>query len=451
MRGKIKGNFRKGAASFYIVAFSTLILVIVAMSFAAIVVSEMTRTSNDDLSQSAYDSALAGIEDAKIAIFNYRNCVANGTTGGKCESIRRIMEGEPYCGMVGEMLGRESDGTGAIPINESKSENNRMEQFYTCVKINNTPPDYRSNLSEANPTRIVRVKLDDSQKRNADGLPITASDITKVKVSWYADSDGAQYNFTHFLGSNLVFQSLDKAKVATPPMISVQLIQTAEEFKIEDFTTSIGDRTDRGIVYLVPSDNATWAAKTNDTYMGVYNSAKGANIVKKEELVKSNDKTAYKRPYAVYCNKSTDEEFLCSTYIELPKPVGGDERSNETFMFIVSVPYGQPSTDFALEFFCGDDGTGCAKKLTSDDAEETTEETTNRINIKDVQISIDSTGRANDLYRRVETRMETADTNFPFPLYAIQLFGKEGDDYGLNKDLTVTKECNFLEVGESGC
>ena len=70
-----KKAFKKGAASFYIVAFSTLILMIIATSFAAIIISEITRTTNDDLSQSAYDSAMAGVEDAKLAFYNYQNCM----------------------------------------------------------------------------------------------------------------------------------------------------------------------------------------------------------------------------------------------------------------------------------------------------------------------------------------------------------------------------------------
>ena len=49
----IKKEYKKGAASFYIVAFATLILIIVVMSFATIMISEMARTSNDDLAQSA--------------------------------------------------------------------------------------------------------------------------------------------------------------------------------------------------------------------------------------------------------------------------------------------------------------------------------------------------------------------------------------------------------------
>ena len=65
---KTNKKTKKGAASFYVVAFSTLILMIIATSFAAIIISEVTRTSNDDLAQSAYDSAMAGVEDAKTPV-----------------------------------------------------------------------------------------------------------------------------------------------------------------------------------------------------------------------------------------------------------------------------------------------------------------------------------------------------------------------------------------------
>jgi len=49
-----------------------------------------------------------------------------------------------------------------------------------------------------------------------------------------------------------------------------------------------------------------------------------------------------------------------------------------------------------------------------------------------VQPSIDSTGRANDLFRRVETRVDLVDTNFPFPEAAVDLTGN------LCKDFLVT-------------
>ena len=46
-----KSRFKKGVASFYIVAFAALILVIVASSFAMVVMSEVERTSGSDLSR----------------------------------------------------------------------------------------------------------------------------------------------------------------------------------------------------------------------------------------------------------------------------------------------------------------------------------------------------------------------------------------------------------------
>ena len=59
---------KKGMASLYLVAFTTLLLGVLTMSFVRVMVTESKESSNSDLSQSAYDSALAGIEDAKTAI-----------------------------------------------------------------------------------------------------------------------------------------------------------------------------------------------------------------------------------------------------------------------------------------------------------------------------------------------------------------------------------------------
>ena len=90
----MKRRIKEGAASFYVVALSTLILMIIATSFAAIIISEVTRTMNDDLSQSAYDSAMAGIEDAKLAFYNYQNCLAqqNGESGGMTSNCVGIID-----------------------------------------------------------------------------------------------------------------------------------------------------------------------------------------------------------------------------------------------------------------------------------------------------------------------------------------------------------------------
>ena len=56
-----------------------------------------------------------------------------------------------------------------------------------------------------------------------------------------------------------------------------------------------------------------------------------------------------------------------------------------------------------------------------------------------VQAQIDSTGRANDLFRRVEARVELIDTNFPYPEFAVQLTGDS--DENIEKNFWVTRNC----------
>ena len=186
-------EFKKGAASFYIVAISTLILVIIAASFAAVIISEITRTSNDDLAQSAYDSALAGVEDAKLAYYNYQNCKINSNyvtdSGLSCRSVIEQVEGkvESDCDMVANIIGR-GFGDNGVPVQEGDTANN-MQQYYTCVKITNKTKDVLGTVSESNPEYIVRVKFDEEDFSNV------INKIQRVRIKWHSDSDGESNEF----------------------------------------------------------------------------------------------------------------------------------------------------------------------------------------------------------------------------------------------------------------
>ncbi|MCR5700323.1 MAG: hypothetical protein K6G49_02755 [Candidatus Saccharibacteria bacterium] len=433
---KLRNQFKKGAASFYIVAFSTLILLIVATSFATIIISELNRTLNEDLSQSAYDSAMAGVEDAKLAYYSYQNCVANEGGSSDCNTIKSIIDDPSKwnCDMVAQILGRSEGG---VMIQESTTNNN-MQQEYTCVKIQTVLKDYRSSLSSSDQLKVINAKFENGSMANK---------VQKIKVSWYDDTSWGRA-YSNSIGGKVTFWNAAQKALAVPPTISVAVLQTAENFNLSDFDITVGNKTNRGMLYLVPTNNATAAASnTEDNHYGAWSVVKSENIIGAEALTKSNDKRTTNLPYLVNCPENSDSEFACSATIELPRPItdalnGGDIRSSDTFMVVVSLPYGNPSTNFAVEFLCGDGETCHTEEVKTEEGSETINNNTAYLN--GVQIKVDSTGRANDLFRRVETRLQSsADSSYLSIMGPLELLGNNDGSDLLRKVDAVKREWNF--------
>ena len=58
----------KGMVSIIVVMFTSLLLIIISVGFVRLMSQEETQASDNNLSQSAYDSAVSGVEDAKSAL-----------------------------------------------------------------------------------------------------------------------------------------------------------------------------------------------------------------------------------------------------------------------------------------------------------------------------------------------------------------------------------------------
>ena len=454
---KKQRKFKKGAAAYYIVAFSTLILVIIATSFALVMLSEARRSSNDELSQSAYDAALVGVEDAKLAFSNYQRCVASGATAAKladanaaystssstgaktytvnCPNIMAWVQNKNLdCSTVAKVLGRpisaNSNEVDIGGVSVGDGSNTSTNQAYACTTIDVNLSDYRSTLTSTKKRQTMRIQIGNGTYNNA----------TEMRINWYSVrsdnkiSSTTTKNFDESSNHKVEFGTLTSGNgVSVPPTLEVQIVQTGGSFSLASFDKVKDNTTNRATVYLVPTTSETYASKNNSgsdiwtnsrTYIGAWTGSK--NVVKKSWVAKTNDHSASNKPFLVYCDKNTDKEYYCSATIKLPNAYNrGDDkrRNNKTFMVSVALPYQQPDTDFSLEFFCDGSDTKCGNG-----SEEVSVSGGTQVNLKNTQVAIDSTGRANDLYRRIETRLEASDTNFgtDFPNYALEVLTANG-------------------------
>ena len=98
-------------------------------------------------------------------------------------------------------------------------------------------------------------------------------------------------------------------------------------------------------------------------------------------------KSATIKPHSITCSGNISAGgYACSAEIILPSTIGGGNRN--AFIRLSSIYNG---SSYSVEL---NNSSGI-------------------VNFDGVQPAIDSTGRANDIFRRVESRVEMSDPNFP--------------------------------------
>lgn len=429
---------KKGMASFYLVAFTTLLLGIVTMSFARVMISESKEALNSDLSQSAFDAALAGIEDAKTAILMYETCstpnapeqitIENSSTKN-CEQIRKTMsEGlkNNSCDTVRKVINGD-DKEGEVVISED------LDQAYTCVPISDNSATYRSTLNENTRSRIIDVG---NRVTDSDNNPAYAS-IAGIELQWYTpeaelglDSENVDYmskkpmiakNMYDDLGGNgLVPLGTKDQAVDSYPILNFELFQTNDNFKMAelDINNDNNNGTDHAMIMLYPDSSAEKNTRYQDGESGTF--------VSKDNLLEASNKSnaAVSKgvmPKKVSCEAKTGAR--CRATIEFPNPYRENEpRAQQTFMLRISLPYGIPGTDFSIKACTNISNNEC----------------TDYANFRGAQYIVDSTGRASTLYRRIIARIETT-TSLIFPEYAVQTSGKSNPT--IEKNFWVTENC----------
>jgi len=355
-------------------------------------VKDQQQAGIQDLSQSANDAALAGVEDAKRLLLLDQSC-RDGTAAAtiNCTAITAALtpmpgQNETDCsalsqsGIVGEInnetLIRQSAGDNA----------EKLDQAYTCVKIGVNTVNYEGKL-EANKTTLV---------------PITGvSTFDSVEVSWFTSQDVSSTNTNPTIGFPSTGPEVNLPRIGTqwplnyPPLLRTQLIQLGGSFKVADFDDSQAGRSNAHTLFLYPGD-----AGLSNFDFAVDGRRSGTSA-----------------PHLTECEPNfIAEQYLCKATITLPAPIDGNVANRNAYLRLTSLYNG---ARFSLKL----------KNGASD------------VLFNRVQPEVDATGRANDVFRRVKARVELKGS-FPYPEAAIDMAGD------LCKNFTITDaEAGYVPSG----
>lgn len=379
---------QKGAASIFVVVFTSLVVVLITVSFIRIMLSGQQQTTVNDLSQSAYDSAQAGVEDAKRALLKYQNICATGTAAECAAAYNNVSSST--CNYANSLLTDVAPAvdstTGEVRVQTNVSNN--LDQAYTCVKIIPDTDDYTNKLDKDN-SKIIPL--------------VGTASFDTVKIEWFSSADiqGSGTGVDVPLSANgvpLLAQDIWTSATTPnrPPIVRANLVQfNSSGFSLSDFDNNTTGVAASSTMFLYPS-----------SVNGV--PASGFPLLRK---------TPTFSPVKTLCIDSlVAGGYACSAMVKLPIAVSAGDRT--AYLNLKSL---YKDTHYRLTLWSG----------------------TVPVKFNAVQPMIDSTGRANDLFRRVEARVELGDTEFPFPEAAVDTTGSFCKNFIItDKESDYTNNCN---------
>ncbi len=364
---------QRGAVSLFLVIFSAMLIVTVTVAFISIMILDQQQATANDLSKSALDSANAGVEDAKRAILTFHNeCNSSASTSQECGNLATALNSS-QCDTIQKagIAGSRSDQQVLVGQNEgaTAAADQVLQQYYTCVKVALNTADYVGTLKPGQ-SRVIPLK--------------STQPFDQVTIEWYSQNDlqnaqvAAQSDGSKkiSLGTDMTLPKAADWPQNRPSLLRTQLLQFGSSFKVTDFDAQDVNNANTATLFLMPS-------------------AVGAP----NNLVHFTDDYAGGPLEPVQCDQnfstvSTDSAYACKVTVTLPLPVGSTDNKTRTAYLRLQAPY-NVSTNFRITM---QDSTNAGSTLL----------------FGGVQPSIDSTGRANDLFRRVVSRVELNDANFPY-------------------------------------
>lgn len=393
----------------FVVIFAMLLITVITVSFLRLMIADQNQATDSDLSQSAYDSAQAGVEDAKRALLRYQQvCILDP---GACSALADTISSDTCNAAVWEggvvPSGDFSGGSGGeVRIQQSIDGSDAvLDQAYTCVKVTLETEDYEGTLGPGQ-SQIVPLVVEDGQN------------FDTVTVRWFSREDFSSTTGAVDLPTVTSTQPLPEQTETNwpsnrPSVLRAQLMQHGDSFQLTDFDiVNSSSESNANTLFLYPTQSAK--GRTSGAFVGTDLRANNAND--------SPDKAdTANTPYPVRCSATVASGgYACQMSLTLPTPIGGGDRT--AFLRLTPL-YNEARFQVVLS-----QGTPLSGG-------------SNIVKFKDVQPIIDSTGRANDLFRRVQSRVNLYDTSFSYPDATIEVTNNLCKDFAVTDSQYIAGAC----------
>ncbi len=366
---------QRGGASLFIVLFFTLLIGVITLSFVTIVNQDERQSTNNDLSRSAYDSAQAGVEDSRRLLRQYNECIAGQAACNDLAKYEAHLNKED-CNAINNpdmrtLLGLV--GTGDDKGVEVKSRGgDDLQQAYTCVNVATDVPDYMNTLN-ANQSDLIPLQTKDD------------APFQEVQIAWFKPEDiygagtipNGKYSFFNF---PRFAANASEWGENTPAALRIQVIKKPRADKIA--LTNLN--RDSRAVFLYPQKQVS--STITGTSINFPDGDPGRSGSAGETTY-----TKISAPKSVGCNENITPSLGSSDGFSCRFALTGVDYGYNYYLRITPA---YRKTTFSVSL-----------KDVSNPANPQT------VKFHNVQTIVDSTGRANDVYRRVQTRLNPYNPN----------------------------------------
>lgn len=352
MTHMVKARDERGVVSIMTVMFFIVLLSVLVVAFLRIMSDEQEQVIGDDLTKGALASAQSGVEDAKRALLFCRT--ATGADKTNCESELAATTCPGIFGgassTLRSRLGIALSGDGTVRVGGDTTFNQR----YTCLLVKRQTNDVKgvtrpdegfANMIELGTNGVSFNSIKLSWHRNGDKY-----DGATVAIPTTTSVDNENPQQTSWRGPSPTFTPY-------PAMLRIQLLEY-------DPAATIDQLSQRQLTYfLMPASGASSSFSVSGPINNTLVAQSGS---------------ALKRLSS--CTSALSEEYACS--MTLQNITGIAPAAGKRYFLRVSSVY--RTTNYKIELL-----NGIAP-----------------VQFYDVQPEIDSTGVADNTYRRVLTRVE---------------------------------------------